>query len=270
MKALISTVLFLVTLAPILAQSNKGRLYIFWGWNRSAYTPSDITFTGEDYRFKLDNIKATDRQSPIGIDPYLHFDKITIPQTNFRIGYFINDKTDISFGYEHMKYVMVLDQESKINGFINNGGKFDGNYINDDIIVHEKFLMFEHTDGLNYLNIELTRNDNLFELINIKSPKFLQVNTLLGFGVGGVMPKSNVLLFNGDRNDEFHWAGYGFSAKTGLNINFWKYFFIRGEAKVGFIDMRDILTSPAPTDKAKQHFFFGEIISAFGFNIPLK
>ena len=32
-----------------LAESNKGKLYILWGWNWSAYSNSDIHFTGKDY-----------------------------------------------------------------------------------------------------------------------------------------------------------------------------------------------------------------------------
>ena len=140
--------------------SNRGRIYMYWGWNRSWYTDSDIHFTGDNYDFKLSDVKAKDRQTPFNVDPYFNIGRITIPQTNLRLGYFITDKIDISLGYDHMKYVMVNFQEAKINGNINTGNKYDGTYLNDDIILDYDFLMFEHTDGLNYIDAEITRNDN--------------------------------------------------------------------------------------------------------------
>lgn len=247
-------------------QSNKGRMYMFWGWNRSWYTNSDIHFTGENYDFTLSDVKAYDRQTPFGLDPYFHIARITIPQTNFRIGYFINHHYDISFGYDHMKYVMPNFQTVKINGHINNGNKYDGTYINDDQILNYDFLVFEHTDGLNYFDVELTRNDNLLELFGVThNTNKIQLNTLLGFGGGFLLPRSNVTLLNDTRYDEFHLAGYGFSAKAGLDLILYKYFFFRGEFKNGFIDMPSIRSTPDPKDNASQFFFFSQVNFCFGF-----
>lgn len=248
--------------------SNKGKIYAFWGWNRGWYTNSDIEFTGSNYNFKLNDVQATDRQTPFDFGTYFNPSTITIPQTNFRLGYFISDKIDISIGVDHMKYVMVAVQETEISGNINDGTTYDGTYLNDDFEINKPFLEFEHTDGLNYLNIEITRNDDVSEMFKLGlNPKKIQINTLFGFGIGAMMPKSNVTLWNNERNDEFHFAGYGFSGKVGLNITFFKHFFIRSEYKGGFIDMPDIRTSPDPSDRASQHFFFRQLNFNIGFTI---
>ena len=251
-------------------KSNKGKLYAFWGWNRGWYSDSDIRFTGENYDFTLFNVSATDRQSKVRYETYFKPTRITIPQTNFRIGYFISDKYDISLAVDHMKYVMNSIQDVKINGYIHDGGAYDQNYTNDDFHIEKKFLRFEHTDGLNYLNMEITRNDDLMDLLKWQlNPNKIQINTLLGFGGGVLMPKSNVTLWNTTRYDEFHFAGYGFAGKIGLNFTFYKYFFLRAEYKGGFIDMPDIRTSSDSKDRASQHFFFTELVTAFGFVFPL-
>lgn len=249
-------------------KTNKGKIYVFWGWNRSWYTNSDIHFTGDNYDFRLNDVHAQDRQSELGLDPYFNPTRITIPQTNLRIGYFINNNVDISIGVDHMKYIMPNGQTVGITGSINDNSNYDGTYTNDEIELTKDFLFFEHSDGLNYLNVEITRNDDLLKLLKINmNPDKIQLNTLIGFGLGPLMPKSNVTLWNNERNDDFHFAGYGFGAKVGLNITFFKYFFIRGELKEGFIDMPDIRTSPDVADKASQHFFFSEIDFAFGFSV---
>ena len=34
-------------------ESNKGKIFVYWGWNQSAYTQSDIHFKGDEYNFTL-------------------------------------------------------------------------------------------------------------------------------------------------------------------------------------------------------------------------
>jgi hypothetical protein len=249
-------------------KSNKGKIYAFWGWNRGWYTNSDIHFTGKDYDFTLNDVEATDRQSPLDLGVYFGITTITIPQTNFRIGYFINDNIDISLGVDHMKYVMVETQDTEISGNIKTGSDYDGVYNGEILTTSQSFLKFEHTDGLNYLNAEITYNKNILDLFNIKNNSDkLEINYLAGFGAGALMPRTNVTFMGGTRHDEFHFAGYGFGAKIGLNVTFFKYFFLRSEYKGGFIDMPDIRTTPDPSDRASQHFWFTQLNFNFGFSI---
>jgi len=172
---------------PLIEKTNqKGKLYVYWGWNRGWYTTSDISFRGTDYDFNLNQVVAKDRQTPFSLNAYLNPTLITIPQYNFRIGYFISKNYDISFGVDHMKYVVQSDQTVKISGYISSTEtEYDGEYDNDDIIIEEGFLNFEHTDGLNFLNVEFRRFDNIFDFNKVK------INLTEGFGLGALMPKTN-------------------------------------------------------------------------------
>ncbi len=77
----------------------KGTFYAFWGWNRAAYSNSDIHFKGNDYDFTLYRVKAHDRPTPFSYHNYFQIDRITIPpQTNFKIGYFFKDNMAINIG----------------------------------------------------------------------------------------------------------------------------------------------------------------------------
>ena len=137
------------TTQPFTQKSNKNKFYVYWGWNRDAYTNSDIHFHGINYDFTLADLVAKNKQSAVGVDPCLAPLKVTIPQTNFRIGYFITDHWSLSLGLDHMKYVMVQDQTVDINGSINNSNtNYDGGYQNSPIKLTSDFLQFEHTDGL--------------------------------------------------------------------------------------------------------------------------
>ena len=250
------------------AHNNKGKVFVSWGWNQSRYTRSDINFKGSDYNFTLKDVVAKDRQTGFSLR-YLNPSKITIPQYNFRIGYFINSKYSISFGFDHMKYVMEQDQTVKINGKIaGSGTDYDGVYSNDAIKLTGDFLKFEHTNGLNYLNLELRRMDNLFDQRTLKI-KNIDINIIEGIGAGLLYPKSDVTLLNYERNDQWHVAGYGMNLVAGLNVTFFKHFFIQGEMKGGYINMPNILTTHFVDDRASQHFFFAQGNVNFGVMIKL-
>ena len=114
-----------------MAQNGKvmRKFYVIWGWNRAGYTTSDIRFHGSTYDFTLSKVVAHDRQTPIAFDPYLSPGRITIPQTNFRLGYYLNDHWSITAGVDHMKYVMDQEQTVNIDGFIQNSSTaYDGTY----------------------------------------------------------------------------------------------------------------------------------------------
>jgi hypothetical protein len=242
--------------------SNKGKITVYWGWNRGHFSNSDITFKGNNYAFTLADVKAGDRPKPFGIY-YFQLDEITIPQTNFSIGYFFKDNYSLSIGFDHMKYVMRNDQSVRIDGNIQTGGEYDGVYSNNEITLTEDFLLFEHTDGLNYVNVEMSRFDNIDNWLKFKI-KNIDINITEGLGVGILYPQTNTTLMGKERYDEHHLSGYGFSAHAGLNITFFKHFFIQSNLKVGYINMQDIRTTVIKTEKASQHFTFIENMYVFG------
>lgn len=249
---------------------SKGEFYAYWGWNADWYSRSDIRFHGNNYDFSLTKVVAHDRQTPLGLDSYLSPGRVTIPQTNFRIGYFLTDHWSISLGLDHMKYVMDQGQTVPITGFIQNSNTpYDGFYNQNPIQLTEDFLQFEHTDGLNYINIEIRRHDNLLSLRRFHLPD-IDFNLIEGFGIGALLPKSNTTLLMNQRYDEFHLAGYGLGGFIGLNITFFKYFFIQGELKGGYINMPDIRTTEFKPDRASQHFLFLESNLLLGANFRIK
>jgi hypothetical protein len=242
---------------------NKGKFYIFWGGNRDSYSKSDIHFKGNTYDFTLYDVAAVDKPKGWHVD-YLNPSRMTIPQTNFRVGYFINDHYNISIGLDHMKYVMVQNQSVQITG--NYPAIFDGTVItNGNVDLSDtSFLTFEHTDGLNYINSEISRVDDISKIFKIKDTDKFQISLTEGAGGGILYPKTNVMLMDQSRHDDFNVAGYGVSAKVGLNLTFFKYFFIQAELKGGYINMPNIKTTFNNADSASQHFMFFERIIAFG------
>lgn len=244
---------------------NKGKFYVYWGGNRESFSRSDIHFKGANYDFTLYDVSAHDKPKGWQID-YLNPGRMTIPQTNFRMGYFISDHYNVSLGLDHMKYVMYQDRIVDYTGTYPNQGSYNevvpGNP--NQVNLTTDFLKFEHTDGLNYINTEICRVDDMSKYLSIGNTDKFQVNVTEGLGAGILFPKTNATLLEKPRHDDFHVAGYGVSGKVGLNLTFYKYFFVQAELKAGYINMPDIRTTQDSVDKASQHFLFVQRIIVFG------
>jgi hypothetical protein len=268
------------------AAHNKGKFFVMWGGNRESYSKSDVNFRGKDYNFTVENMSAHDIPNGWHVD-YINPANMTIPQTNLRLGYFFSDHYSLTIGVDHMKYVMAQNQIANVNGNINlpaddPGSIYNGEYNNRPVDMslngaveggYDKgvtnpngpaFLMYEHTDGLNYINTEVARFDDVSKWFGLPNIDKVQINLTEGLGAGILYPKTNTTLLGKERHDDFHVSGYGVSAKAGLNITFFKHFYVQGELKGGYINMQDIKTTTSNEDKASQHFTYFQRIIAVG------
>ncbi|MEN2412563.1 hypothetical protein [Flavobacterium mesophilum] len=268
------------------AAHNKGKFFVSWGGNRDSFSKSDVNFRGKDYNFTVDNMSAHDKPKGWHVD-YINPANMTIPQTNLRLGYFFSDHYSVTVGLDHMKYVMTQNQIANVTGNINlpadnPGSIYNGVYNNTSVDMSQggaqeggydegvtnpngpAFLMYEHTDGLNYINTEVSRHDDISKWFSLPNIDKVQISLTEGLGGGVLLPKTNATLLGKERHDDFHVSGYGLSAKAGLNITFFKHFYVQGELKGGYINMQDIRTTQFSEDKASQDFFFFQRIIMFG------
>ncbi len=240
----------------VLAQDDgMSALSIEWGYNWSHYTKSDIHFIGDNYNFKLNNVRAKDRQSPFSAKLYFMPATFTIPQYNYSISY-IKGKNTFSLGMDHMKYVVVQNQNVLINGIIeiDASKEYEGSYEDNNILIRPDLLDFEHSDGLNYLNFHWERA--AFRKVIIENKVVLSIP--LGIGLGIYIPKTKVILFGNGMDNRFNIAGYGFSVKSSLKFDFFRCFYLKGSLKSGWVHLPSVLTLGTTNDRAKHAFGFIE------------
>lgn len=245
----------------------KGKMFFSWGYNRAFYGLSDIHFKGDGYDFTIRDAVAKDRPSKFEPNVYFNPQLFTIPQYNFRIGYYITNKLSLTFNVDHMKYVFQEDQIATVDGFIDSSAssRLAGDYDNKLMKVDEDFIKYEHTDGLNFLSIDLDYNDLFFETYHRK----FAVDLVAGVSLGATVPKTNAWLFDKKGNDAFHWSGIGMSANVGLKLFFFKRFFIHPTVKAGYITMPNVATNGLENDKASQNFTFFQWNATVGYQFRL-
>jgi hypothetical protein len=232
------------------------RVFAYWGYNRAQFTTSDIVFTGTDYDFTLHDVVAKDRPEPFTLNGYFKPKNIWIPQYNYRVGWFPNDRWSFSIGLDHMKYVVVKDQDVVITGTI--GSKRSVAHAMQDgdaqVRITPDFLTYEHTDGLNLLALDADHYDLLAASKSGKQALYWTQGVFLG----PVIPRTDVRLFGEGINNKFHLAGYGVGAQLGLFGLVADRIFLRANVRAGYIDLPSVLTTGKAEDRASQHFWFVE------------
>ncbi len=243
------------------------RVYFFWGYNREKFSTSDIHFHGTGYDYTIYNVKAKDRQSPFNAHDYLVPWNLTIPQYNLHFGFYFKRNFHMSFGNDHMKYVMVQNQTVKMSGVIDTSASkiFAGAYLNTDKILTSDFLKFEHTNGLNLYTLNLEYHLPVYQFLNDK------IHIGLNMGVGGfvVLTKTDVTLFGNRTDNHFHISGVCIPVSIGPRIDFLKYFFAGAEFKAGYIHLPWVILHNNNVDLANHDFTFLEHYIIVGLSIPL-
>lgn len=241
-----------------LFKHGKGTFYLTWGYNLDWYSKSDLHLKGNDfggYDFTLYDAKAHDKP---GLK-YVFGSAISIPQYVYRAGYFFGDKHDlgIEIAFDHTKYIMTNNQNLHLKGNIN------GTYYDQDTLVGKDFLMFEHTNGANFLMANLMKRYCLLS----SASKNHRLQLILKAGGGLVIPRTDVTIFGNRLDNKFHIAGYVFGVDVGFRYDLMKYFFVETSLKGAFANFTNVLT--VGDGRAHHHFFAGEYIFAAGFQIGL-
>lgn len=242
---------------PIFAQhlnlTDKGSFYLYWGYNRSAYTQSDLHLVGSGYDFIMKDMTASDNPEKLSM-AYLDINKITIPQFNVRLGYFIKDKWAVTLGYDHMKYLMDHPQQLTLDGYIEPGISelWSGSYNNELMTSDYEHIHYENSDGLNYIRVELAR---YFNLLSVGENNWFRVRAQAAAATGAIL-SYNDLNFNGqfDRRT-ISLSGYGFSVHPGLRLEFFNHVFLQTNLSVGWIHQVKVKTRPNDKNSYGKQYF---------------
>ncbi|HSN59867.1 MAG TPA: hypothetical protein VLR49_02960, partial [Ferruginibacter sp.] len=189
--------------------------------------------------------------------------EISIPQYNYRLGFYINKKHSkaIELNFDHIKYVVTDGQKVRVTGNIS-GKPVDG----DSILNPGTFLHLEHTDGGNLLHINYVQQNTILKTADKKRAV---VNLLWKVGAGINIPRTD-FTYRGDRlNNNFHIAGYNVSAEAGARYYPFKKIFLEFTGKSGYVKYINALANTTQLKGSRVTHGFGyiELIGLIGFDI---
>ena len=201
----------------------NGEFYLSWGYNHEWYTKSDIHISQPDMNndYKFDDLRAKDH---IGWDKQLLKKDITIPQYNYRIGYFFNEAQTwgLEINFDHTKYVVIPDREVRIKG------TYEGRQVDSLVKTGETTFKWQLNNGANFLELNLVRK---LPLIDAFKSRF-QFVCLLKAGAGPVIPHVENTVFGKNNRPGFQFGGWNVDADVSFRATFFKHVFLEYANKV--------------------------------------
>ncbi len=243
---------------------HKSEIYFTWGYNRAYYNKSDIHFVGDGYNFTLHNVRADDM--PEKFDPAVYFNpgQLTVPQFNFRLGYYFWKNTALSIGWDHMKYRLTGTQLVEIDGYIDEekyiSEEYTGQFAHDYILYSPRFMDFHHSDGFNFIRCAIEKRVPFYT----SRRKWVTAAFNGAASLGAMMPWTDFTFFGVRHRNKPHFAGYGASVHAGFRLELKRHFFVQLNAQCGWTNLPDIMLEDHLPSRASQKISFLERSWALG------
>lgn len=235
----------------------NGSLYFSWGYNTEWYTRSTIHVNQPSLNndYQLVNVQAHDRR---GWDEDLLHTALTVPQYNYRLGYFFNEKQDfaIEINFDHTKYIITEGQQARLKGKLN-GEQTDRNI---DYRAANGFYYFLN-NGANFLLFNLVKR---FQIYHTDDKKF-KIDLLTKAGIGPVIPHVENAFFGKDNDPHFQLGGWNMGVETALRVTGMKYVYLEFAQKVDYARYSNLKIYEGTV---KQSFGTYELILSLGINLP--
>lgn len=260
--ATFSTALTLMSNQSATAQTSyvgqKGQMYASWGYNKEWYTQSNIhieqSSLGNNYTFE--NVLAKDKPGWMNDEHNVFEQPISIPQYNYRVGYWFKDNWAIELNFDHTKYQVQQQQLLHLTGTLNNA-------VVDTYFINRGNLLWQLNNGANFF---------LFNLVHrIQVPKMqyknFNVSLLMKGGIGFMVPHVENTILGKDNNPHFQFGGWDIGVEAALRFTFFKYAYLEYCNKAVYARYSGLRIYEG---KARQAFGCYEMIANIGVCFPVS
>ncbi|MBC7391228.1 MAG: hypothetical protein H7329_18650 [Opitutaceae bacterium] len=211
----------------------------------------------DNYDFTFKNAHASDKPD---MEYFYKIKVMTVPQYNFHIGYFFNNKRNfgIELSWDHLKYVVNDYQSMFVSGNVR------GHAINKDTVVTPDFVHLQHTNGNNYLMINMLKRTDFVKKKNIK------ISAIGKVGAGPLVSYTiSSVLGNYDKG-AFYYHGMVYGLSTTLRLELLKYFFIETSLQGAFANYTNTRLGADHKGLATHRFFSLQYMYGAGLTLPLS
>ena len=257
-RLILHPLIFILTLFNlVVAQSNhhtKGQLYLSWGYNKEWYANSNLTFTqptlGNELEFR--NVKGNDKP---GWNTGLFNKPLTIPQYNYRFGYFLNDKYLVELNFDHTKFI-IPNQELHLIGKLNN------RVVDTFFQRTNSNLAYQLNNGANFF---LFNFGIQYSLGSIAQSSFQQ-SILFKAGIGFTYPHVQNTILGFDNKAGFQFGGFDTGLESSYKLSCYKWVYLEYAIKTVYARYRNLNIYEGKLD---QNIFCFEMILNLGFSINI-
>lgn len=234
----------------------KGQMYFSWGYNKEWYTQSNIHVRqpglGNDYTFR--NVIGKDK--PGWNEKSIFKQDLSIPQYNYRLGYWFKDNWGFEISFDHTKFQVEQQQLLHVEGTMNHAPV-------DTYLVNRGNLQWQLNNGANFFLFNLVRR------IQIPRLQFRNLNAslLMKGGVGFMTPHVENTIFGNNNNPGFQFGGLDVGVEAALRFTLFRIAYLEYCNKAVYARYWGLKVYEG---KARQAFGCYEMILNLGVNVPVS
>ncbi len=224
------TLVLLISMAPVQAQNapkkKKNQWYFSWGYNKEWYTRSTVRVKQEALGNDYQMVKVRAEDHP-GWDEGLFSKALTIPQYNYRLGVFFNDKRDLGFeiNFDHTKYLIRDGQMVHVKGKL--GGRNVDTTVN---FSKSNGYYYYLNNGANFLLFNIVKRWHFYD----NKKQNVRMDFLGKAGIGPLVPHVENRLFGVANNPDFQLGGWNMGAEGALRSTFFKHIYLEFAGKLDY------------------------------------
>ena len=234
-----------------------GSFYFSWGYNAEWYTNSTVHIEQDALgnNYDMVHMKAQDHK---GWDYGVLNKALTIPQYNYRLGWYFNERQDlgVEINFDHTKYLLTDGQYMQITGKMNN------QQVNEYLMFSQGNGFYYYlNNGANFFLFNFVRRTGLYS----SKDNNLHIDLISKAGVGPVVPHVQNSLFGQANNPHFQFGGWNIGQENVIRFTVMKYGFIEFSEKADYARYSHLAIYEG---YAKQAFGTIEFIASIGFILP--
>ncbi|MES1221004.1 MAG: hypothetical protein ABUT20_36225 [Bacteroidota bacterium] len=269
-SALLISTLILLFFIPVITSAQtgkkkkKGELYLSWGYNAEWYTRSTIKIYQPELgnRFRFVNVRGHDHK---GWDEGIFSQALSIPQYNYRLGYFFNNKKDlgIEINFDHTKFIFGNDQMVHVKGTI--GGK---DY--DNRVLFKDNTNNTNADSSSYYFLNNGANFLLFNIMKrwhwyTNKKDNIKIDFIGKAGIGPLIPHVQNKFFDQPANKpHFQIGGWNTGVEGALRSTFYRHAYLEFAGKLDYARYSGLKIYKGT---ARQAFGVAEVILSLGLTL---
>jgi hypothetical protein len=254
-----------VLAGPVSAQSTDHQkkkykprsIYFSWGYNTEWYTRSTVHVNQEQIGsvYDLVHVNARDHK---GWDDGIFNKQLSIPQYNYRLGAYINEKQDLAveINFDHTKYLIIDNQMVQVKGKLN-GAETDQNVL----FAESNGFFYYLNNGANFLLFNLVKRVGVYHT----NDRSLAIDLTGKAGVGPVVPHVQNSFFGHPNDQHFQLGGWNTGLETALRVTVMRYAYLEFSQKVDYARYSNLKIYKGT---AKQNFGTYELILSAGVTLP--
>jgi hypothetical protein len=240
----------------------KGEFYFSWGYNKEYYTQTNVSISQPalNNNFTFKNTQLVDHP---GWDEALLTKAISIPQYNYRIGYFLDKDKGIAIeiNFDHTKALFKDNQTVHMVGTYN-GRPVDSSFVFSKTGTGTSQNYYYLNNGANFLLFNIVKRKKFENISN----SFIDIDGLAKVGIGPLIPHVENCLFGQKNNQLFQFGGWNTGVEYALRSTFKKSLYLEFAGKLDYAYYYNL---DVYQGKAKQGFGTLEFILNLGYTLPM-